>query len=129
MLTTSGMKANLVVEAQGRCVNLASNTVGKLLWVARSHGWHPPRAAEAWAADAWDTELILPRVESYFDGFVSESDAEELSRAFRRILAEGDTEMTSSMYLALLLLLRVADQGEFNIHHSNSAPQTTPDRG
>jgi hypothetical protein len=122
MLAITGMTANLVIESQGRSLNLASNTFGKLLWVARSHGWQPEKAPEQWSNARWETEVMFPVIDTYLDGTVSRSDARELGKALKRILTSGDSGMSSSMYLALLMLLRVANQGAFAVHAEGHAP-------
>jgi len=122
MLTITSMTANLVIESQGRSLNLASNTFGKLLWVARSYGWQPEKAPEQWSESRWDTEIMFPVIDTYLDGTVSGSDARELGKALKRILSSGDSGMSSSMYLALLMLLRVANQGAFAVHAPDDAP-------
>jgi hypothetical protein len=115
------MTENVVIESQGRSLSLASNTFGKLLWVARSYGWQPEKASGEWSKTPWDTELMYPVMDPYLDGTVSPSDARELGRALRRILSSGDSGMSSSMYLALLMLLRVANQGAFAVHATDGA--------
>lgn len=121
MLAITGMTANLVIESQGRSLNLAANTFGKLLWVARSHGWKPEKAPEDWTNARWDTEIMFPVIDTYLDGTVSASDAGRLAQALQRILSSGDSDMSSSMYLALLMLLRVANQGSFAVHAAEEA--------
>jgi len=116
MLASRGVTTEVIIQAQGRDVCVPSNTFGKLLWVARSHGWRPEKGLSVRPAGQWDTEIMGPSLADYMDGIVSEPDAEALRKALKHILASVDGQMSSSTYLAMLLLLRVANHGSFVVH-------------
>jgi hypothetical protein len=126
MLAVSPMTAEVTIQTHNRDLTIASNTLVKLLWVARSHGWQAEKSLPEPATSVWDTELVGRSVGCYLDGAVSEPDAKALSKALKHILSFGDREMSRSMYMGLLLLLRVAAQGSFEVHPAAQRSEQRP---
>ena len=81
-----GMTIELVSEAGDRSYKMRPKAFGKLLHMARLHGWHPERVPHAWPSDSWETEIILPHLGPYMPGRVSRADAEGLRMALTRAL-------------------------------------------
>jgi hypothetical protein len=109
------MKIEVLNRRTGRTCWVASKVFGKLLHLARSHGWHPQRADPAWPSPSWNTELVLPHVGAYMAGTVSESDAQGLASALSRMIAAEPKDVHPSVYLAAQAVLDVAKAGEFEV--------------
>jgi len=114
------MTIELVSEAGGRSYKMRPKAFGKLLHMARLHGWHPERVPHAWPSDSWETEIILPHLGPYMPGRVSRADAEGLRMALTRALATGAVAVEGTVQLASVTLLQVARAGGFRVRVINS---------
>jgi len=114
------MTIELVSEAGDRSYKMRPKAFGKLLHMARLHGWHPERVPHAWPSDSWETEIILPHLGPYMPGRVSRADAEGLRMALTRALATGAVAVEGTVQLASVTLLQVARAGGFRVRVSSS---------
>jgi hypothetical protein len=62
LATERGMKIEVADRRTGRACRVSPKGFGKLLHLARFHGWHPQRADPHWPSPSWNTEIILPHV-------------------------------------------------------------------
>jgi len=111
-----GVKIEIVNSRTGRVCRVAPKDFGKLLHLARFHGWSPQRADPDWPSPAWNTEIILPHVGAYMAGSVSELDAQELASALSKVIQSESSGLDPTLYFAALAVLEVAKGGEFEVH-------------
>ena len=109
------MKIEAVNRRTGRTCWVASKVFGKLLHLARSHGWNPQRTDPEWPSATWNTEIILPHVGAYMPGTVSEPDAQDLASALSKVIAAETPGLHPSLHIAALAILEVAKGGEFEV--------------
>jgi len=109
------MMIKLATDSQEDGLLLAPRTFGKLLHLARFHGWCPEKVPHEWPSRSWDTEVILPHLGPYLPGPVSESDGLSLARALREVMRSESGPLQSEEYMGLLILLKVTSQGTFEV--------------
>jgi hypothetical protein len=109
------MKIEVVNRRTGRTCWVASKVFGKLLHLARSHGWSPQRTDPEWPSASWNTELILPHVGAYMPGTVSDLDARDLASALSKAIAAEPPSLHPTLHFAALAVLDVAQGGEFEV--------------
>ena len=121
MLIRLSMTLKLVSEAGGQAFTINPKSFGKLLHLARLNGWNPERVSSEWPSDSWETEIILPHIEPYLSGRVSQIDAEGLRVALTRALATGAVAVEGTIQHASVTLLQVARAGAFRVCMTRSA--------
>ena len=87
----------------------------KVLHLATFHGWRPERLATQAPTASWDTELIVPYIEPYLFGNVSEMDASALAEALKRLLASEALGLSPQVHFSAAAVLAVAEKGPFGI--------------
>jgi len=105
----------LITSARGDGVLIAPRTFGRLLHLARFHGWRPEKVSHEWPSGSWDTEVILPHLGPYMPGHVSESDGFALAKALRELMASESGLLHGNEYLGLLILLKATTHGAFEV--------------
>ena len=110
------MKIEVVSSRTGRTCRVGPKDFGKLLHLARFHGWHPQRADPNWPSPAWNTEIILPHVGAYLAGAVSELDAQDLASALSQVIQSESSGLDPTLHFAALAVLEVAKGGAFEVH-------------
>lgn len=91
-------------------------SLGKLLHLAKFHGWQPERLAGDWPSQSWDTEIIMPHVAPYMAGSVGNSDALNLARGLDVALQSEAAGLDQALYFAALGLLQIARDGAFQVN-------------
>jgi hypothetical protein len=109
------MKIEVINRRTGRVCRVSPKDFGKILHLARFHGWSPQRADPDWPSPVWSTEIILPHVGAYMAGTVSELDAQDLADALTKVIASESSGLDPSVYFAALAVLEVAKGGEFEV--------------
>lgn len=109
------MTIELRSNTTGRVCRIAPKSFGKLLHLARFHGWIPEQANGEWPSPNWNTEIILPHVGAYMTGTVSKADAESLAAAIQRVIESESSGLDQRLYFAALAALEVAKNGEFEV--------------
>ena len=117
----------VVSFTSGRRARLDSKTLSKVLHLAMFHGWTPERLAAQPPSASWDTEIIVPYIEPYLFGTVSESDAASLVKGLKRMLESESLGLPLPLLYAAAAILAIAENGSFGIvmetppHGSNQA--------
>jgi len=127
------MMIKLITSAREDGVLIAPRTFGKLLHLARFHGWRPEKVPHEWPSGSWDTQVILPHLGPYMPGPVSESDGFALAKALREVMRSESGLLQGKEYLGLLILLKATTHGAFETEMvtvedavaSQSAPSVT----
>jgi hypothetical protein len=116
------MTLELESEVNGRKYLMNPRAFGKLLHLARVHGWRPERVEHEWPSDTWKTEIILPHIGAYMPGRVSRVDALGLKKALTRALATGSVAAEGTVQFASSTLMHMARGGAFwvRLHNSES---------
>jgi hypothetical protein len=115
VLIGPAMMVELVSDVSGRVSRISRKAFGKLLHLARLHGWSPERIPTQWPSASWETELILPHLGPYLPGHVSRTDADGLRRALTRAMATGDVAADGTVGFASMTLSQVAREGGFKV--------------
>jgi hypothetical protein len=117
----------LVTNLRGDGFLIAPRTFGKLLHLARFHGWRPEKVSHDWPSGSWDTEIVLPHLGPYMPGPVSESDGFALSKALRQVMISEPAMLQAEEYLGLLILLKATAHGAFEVEMVTAeAPAAKP---
>jgi len=109
------MTIELRSQTTGRVCKIAPKAFGKLLHLARFHGWEPEQVSGKWPSASWNTEIILPHVGAYMTGSVSKEDAQRLSSALERVIDSESSGLDQRLYFAALGVLEVAKNGDFDV--------------
>jgi hypothetical protein len=109
------MTIELRSQTTGRICKLAPKAFGKLLHLAKFHGWDPEQVSGQWPSSSWNTEIILPHVGAYMTGSVSKEDAEQLCMALERVIDSESSGLDQKLYFAALGVLEVAKSGVFDV--------------
>jgi hypothetical protein len=129
MLPKTLVDIQLVSFASTRRARLESKVLCKVLHLAMFHGWRPERLAELPPSASWDTEVIVPYIEPYFFGSVSNSDAAALSAGLKRMLASEALGLPAPVHFAAVAILAVAENGAFGLvaESASGVPIKVPD--
>lgn len=114
------MTIELRSQTNGRVCKIAPKAFGKLLHLARFHGWEPEQTTGDWPSAAWDTEIILPHVGAYMAGSVSKEDALKLTQALERVVDSESSGLDQKLYFAALGVLEIAKNGDFDVAFENA---------
>jgi hypothetical protein len=109
------MMIKLIVGPGNGELLIPPRTFGKLLHLARFHGWLPEKLPAEWPSESWNTEVILPHLGPYLPGPVSESDGLALAEALREVMRSESGLLDGEEYVGLLTLLKAATQGSFEV--------------
>ena len=109
------MTIELFSNNSGRACKLAPKAFGKLLHLARFHGWTPEQVGNDWPSTSWNTEIILPHVGPYMTGTVSKPDAARLTTALQKVIESESSGLDQRLYFAALGVLEVAKDGDFDV--------------
>jgi len=115
MLKTVGMTVKLVSSTGGRGVRMSPKAFGKVLHLARMHGWLPGTLEGDPRSQACETAVILPHIGQFTPGPFSSADADGLRRAITRALAVGDVASDGAAQFASEVLLQLARGGGFQV--------------
>ena len=88
------------------------------------HGWRPERLAEQPPSASWDTQVIVPYIEPYLFGSVSNTDAAALSAGLKQMLASEALGLPAPVHFAAVAILAVAENGSFGLVAESLAEQT-----
>ncbi len=124
MLHPTLVDVQLVSFTSERRVELEAKVFCKILHMAVVHGWHPERVAAQPPSADWDTEIIVPYIQPYLSGSVSDTDAKDLAGGLRRMLASEYVGLSHEFLYSALAVLAVADRGAFGL--SSQANTTGP---
>jgi hypothetical protein len=116
------MTLELVSVVSERRYFINPKALGKLLHMARLHGWQPERVPNQWPSETWETEIILPHLGPYMPGRVSREDANGLKSALTKAMATGAVAAEGNLQLAAGTLLQVARDGAFRVQLGRSEP-------
>ncbi len=109
------MEIEVVSFSSGRRARLESKTVSKVLHLAMFHGWTPERLNAQPPSASWDTEIIVPYIEPYLFGTVSESDAASLVKGLKSMLDSEALGLPLPVLFAAAAILAIAQNGSFGI--------------
>jgi hypothetical protein len=109
------MNIELVSVRSGLCFRLDGRSYGKLLHLARFHGWQPERLSEPPPPESADTVIVMRHVQPYMMCGVSETDAGSLLLALRRMIASEAAVFEPVLHFAALGMARVAQEGAFEV--------------
>jgi hypothetical protein len=115
MLPGSSVHVQLVSFDSGRRARLESKVLCKVLHLAMFHGWRPERLATQPPSASWDTELIVPYIQPYLFGTVSNSDASALAAGVKRMLASEALGLPAQVHFAAVAILAIAESGSFGL--------------
>jgi hypothetical protein len=111
----AGVDIELVSFKSGRRARLDSKTLSKVLHLAMFHGWKPERLATQPPSASWDTEIIVPYIEPYLFGSVSDPDAANLVRGLKRMLESEALGLQLPVLFAASAILAIAEDGSFGL--------------
>jgi hypothetical protein len=111
----SGVHVELVSFTSGRRVRLESKILCKVLHLAMFHGWCPERLTAQPPSASWDTEIIVPYLQPYLFGTVSEEDASALAAGLKRMLASEALGLPPQVHFAAVAILAVTEKGSFGL--------------
>jgi hypothetical protein len=117
----TGVDIELVSFTSGRRARLDSKTLSKVLHMAMFHGWTPERLTTQPPSASWDTEIIVPYIEPYLFGTVSETDAASLVKGLKCMLESEALGLPLPMLFAAAAILAIAENGSFGIVMENPA--------
>jgi len=101
---------------------MEARALSKVLHLACFHGWRPELLDAPPPLASWDTEIVMPYVTPYLSGTVSNSDADGLAAALKRVLASEGSGLQSEIYVAVLGLTAIAEGGGFNLKLEDPLP-------
>jgi len=105
----------LVSFTSGRRARMDSKTLSKVLHLAMFHGWTPERLTTQPPSASWDTEIIVPYIEPYLFGTVSDSDAAGLVKGLKCMLDSEALGLPLPVLFAAAAILAIAENGSFGI--------------
>ncbi|HKI71741.1 MAG TPA: hypothetical protein VKA81_05135 [Verrucomicrobiae bacterium] len=108
-------------SATRRRARMETRILSKVLHLACFHGWCPERLDAPPPLGAWETEIVMPYVEPYMSGTVSDTDAAGLLAGLRRVQASEADGLESEVYLAVLGLIAIAEGGGFELQLEDRA--------
>ena len=111
----TGVVIELVSFTSGRRARMDSKTLSKVLHLAMFHGWTPERLTTQPPSASWDTEIIVPYIEPYLFGTVSDSDAAGLVKGLKRMLDSEALGLPLPVLFAAAAILAIAENGSFGI--------------
>jgi hypothetical protein len=111
----TGVDIELVSFTSGRRARLDSKTLSKVLHMAMFHGWTPERLTTQPPSASWDTEIIVPYIEPYLFGTVSDSDAASLVKGLKCMLDSEALGLPLPVLFAAAAMLAIAENGSFGI--------------
>jgi hypothetical protein len=109
------MTIELVSVVTGRAFKLNARAFGKLLHLARLHGWSAERVSGEWPSESWDTEIILPHLGPYIPGTVTKADADGLRKALIRASATGEIAGDGTIQFSAQTLMQLTRDGGFKV--------------
>jgi hypothetical protein len=116
------MHVELVSFTSGRRVRLDSKVLCKVLHLAMFHGWRPERLEGPPPSGSWDTEIIMPYIEPYLFGTVTDTDAAGLAAGLKRMLASEALGLPPQVHFAAVAILAVAETASFGLVMESPAP-------
>jgi hypothetical protein len=126
----AGVDIELVSFKSGRRARLDSKTLSKVLHLAMFHGWSPERLTTRPPSASWDTEVIVPYIEPYLFGSVSDPDAASLVHGLKCMLESEALGLQLPVLFAAAAVLAVAENGSFGMVAENAAGTSQlPDEG
>jgi hypothetical protein len=109
------MTVKLVSSTEARGVRMSPKAFGKVLHLARMHGWSPESPGGDPRSQTCETAVILPHIGQFTPGPFSSADAEGLRRAITRALAVGEVASDGAVQFASEVLLQLARAGSFQV--------------
>ena len=109
------MDIELVSFTSGRRARMDPKTLSKVLHLAMFHGWTPERLTTQPPSASWDTEIIVPYIEPYLFGTVSDSDAASLVKGLKSMLDSEALGLPLPVLFAAAAILAIAENGSFGI--------------
>ena len=103
-----------------------SKTLSKVLHLAMFHGWTPERLTTQPPSASWDTEIIVPYIEPYLFGSVSDPDAANLVRGLKRMLESEALGLQLPVLFAAAAIVAIAENGSFGIVTESAAGAGIP---
>lgn len=109
------MKIELISLGSGRRMRIDAKILCKILHLVGFHGWHPERIEGPAPSASWETQLIVPHINPYLSGVVSEADAAGLSIGLQNMIAAEGLGLSPEIHYAALAVLAIAKGGAFDV--------------
>ena len=109
------MKIELISLGTGRRIRMESKTLCKILHLVGFHGWQPERIEGPPPSASWETRLIVPHINPYLSGVVSNADAAGLSAGLQNMIASEGLGLSPEIHYAALAVMAVAKGGLFEV--------------
>lgn len=115
MLLRSAVKIELISLGSGRKARIESKNLCKILHLVGFHGWQPERLQHPPPSASWETRLIVPHVNPYLSGVVSETDAAGLALGLQNMINAEGLGLSAEIHYAALAVLAIAKGGSFDV--------------
>jgi hypothetical protein len=109
------VKIELISFGTGRRMRIDSKTLCKILHLVGFHGWKPERIEGPAPSASWETQLIVPHINPYLSGAVSEADAAGLALGLQNMIATEGLGLSPEIHYASLAVLAIAKGGSFEV--------------
>jgi hypothetical protein len=109
------VKIELISLGTARRMRIESKTLCKILHLVGFHGWQPERLSSPAPSATWETQIIVPHINPYLSGVVSEADAAGLSAGLQNMIAAEGLGLAPEIHYAALAVLAIAKCGPFDV--------------
>lgn len=109
------MKIELISLGTGRRMRLDSKVLCKILHLVGFHGWQPERLSGPAPSASWETQIIVPHINPYLSGVVTEADAAGLAAGLQNMVAAEGLGLSPEMHYAALAVMAIAKSGAFDV--------------
>jgi len=109
------VKIELISLGSGRRMRIDSKALCKILHLVGFHGWQPERLSGPAPSASWETQIIVPHINPYLSGVVTEADAAGLSAGLQNMVAAEGLGLSPEMHYAALAVLAIAKCGPFDV--------------
>jgi hypothetical protein len=96
-------------------MQIESKTLCKILHLVGFHGWQPERIAGPAPSASWETQIIVPHINPYLSGAVSQADAGGLSAGLENMIAAEGLGLSPELHYAALAIKAIAKGGAFEV--------------
>jgi hypothetical protein len=109
------VKIELASLGTGRRMRIDAKTLCKILHLVGFHGWQPERLQSPAPSASWETQLIVPHINPYLSGVVSEADSAGLAAGLQNMIAAEGLGLSPEVHYAALAVLAIAKGGAFDV--------------
>ena len=125
LLNGLSVKIELISLGTGRRMRIDSKNLCKILHLVGFHGWKPERIEGPAPSASWETRLIVPHINPYLSGAVSEADAAGLAAGLQNMISAEGLGLSPEVHYAALAVLAIAKGGTFEVCPEATTEVTT----